>query len=227
MPFSRFVPGLLALLVGAAPAWGVDLSKMERTIAKEPAYQEKPKYCLLVFGPEANKRMWLVVDGNTLYLDRQGSQDLREAIRHPRSSWSGIYLGSLTNSAGTSARAFLDVRPLSTGFLLEFEMDGFIQQAGSDRKERVVFAERPADAPIVHFAGPLTIRWYQKPPAFVADQESDFNTMLGTPGIGTGAFAAVPCCAVPKQARLTAQIEFPHRDPQQPPISKEIRLEDD
>lgn len=70
-------PGLpatiLTLLWAAQPAPGVDLAKLARTIAKEPAYQTKtPKYCLLVFGPEAQARMWLVLDGKILYVDRRG-----------------------------------------------------------------------------------------------------------------------------------------------------------
>ena len=59
-----------------APAAG--LTKIDRTIAKEPAYKSKPKYCLLVFGPEAKTRVWLVLDGDTLYVDRNGNGDLTE-----------------------------------------------------------------------------------------------------------------------------------------------------
>jgi hypothetical protein len=55
-----------------------DLSQIPRTIAKEPAYQGRPKYCLLVFGPEAAHRVWLVLDGDTLYVDRNGNGDLTE-----------------------------------------------------------------------------------------------------------------------------------------------------
>ena len=48
---------------------GADLTKVDRSIKKEPAYQTKsPKYCLLVFGPEAKTRVWLVLDGDTLYI---------------------------------------------------------------------------------------------------------------------------------------------------------------
>lgn len=54
-----------------------DLASIDRTIAKEPAYQSKQvKYCLLVFGPEAKTRVWLVQDGDTLYVDRNGNGDL-------------------------------------------------------------------------------------------------------------------------------------------------------
>ena len=73
----------LTLLVAAtvlllAPlAQGADLAKIERKIAKEPAYQTKaPRYCLLVFGLDAKTRVWLVQDGDTLYVDRSGNGDL-------------------------------------------------------------------------------------------------------------------------------------------------------
>jgi hypothetical protein len=65
-----FLPG------AAAPA---DLTKVQRAIAKEPAYASKqPRYCLLVFGPQAATRVWLVIDGDFLYIDRNGNGDLTE-----------------------------------------------------------------------------------------------------------------------------------------------------
>src|SRR5215831_16607005 len=73
-----FIFALLLASIAAAPAVAVDLTKIDRTIAKEPVYQNKPKYCLLVFGPDAKTRVWLVVDGNVLYVDRNGNGDLTE-----------------------------------------------------------------------------------------------------------------------------------------------------
>src|SRR2546423_1487819 len=71
----------VVLLFGllAAPLTAVDLTKIDRTILKEPVYKSKaPRYCLLVFGPEAKTRVWLVLDGDTLYVDRNGNGDLTE-----------------------------------------------------------------------------------------------------------------------------------------------------
>src|SRR5262245_18710612 len=65
-----------AVLFGQ-PARAVDLKKIDRTIAKEPVYESRaPKYCLLVLGPEAKTRLWLVVDGKTLFVDRNGDGEL-------------------------------------------------------------------------------------------------------------------------------------------------------
>src|SRR5262245_59432160 len=70
------------LLLGAASDGAdhgtLDLSRIERRIGKEPAYQGKPGYLLLVLGPEARHKVWLVLDGKTLYVDRHGTGDLNQ-----------------------------------------------------------------------------------------------------------------------------------------------------
>jgi hypothetical protein len=71
--------GLTCLILCAAPVPAADLTRVDRKIAREPAYRSKPRYCLLVFGPEAKTRVWLVQDGGTLYVDRNGNGDLTEA----------------------------------------------------------------------------------------------------------------------------------------------------
>jgi len=54
----------------------VDLRSKARPICKEPEYSETPRYALLVFGDDAEHQSWLVVDGPTVYLDRNGDGDL-------------------------------------------------------------------------------------------------------------------------------------------------------
>jgi hypothetical protein len=73
---------LLAALVGVltlAPAAGAaDWSRVAPPV-KEPMYQTKaPRYGLLAFGPEAKFRVWVVIDGDTVYVDRNGNGDLTE-----------------------------------------------------------------------------------------------------------------------------------------------------
>jgi hypothetical protein len=79
MRTAVFLSTLVALGLLAVPAAAVDLTKIDRSIRKEPVYQsQNPQYCLLVFGPEAKTRVWLAVDGNVLYIDRNGNGDLTE-----------------------------------------------------------------------------------------------------------------------------------------------------
>ena len=77
MKLSLIILGIL--LACPCPLSAQDLTKIDRRLVKEPAYQTKQvKYCLLVFGPEAAYRVWLVQDGETLYVDRNGNGDLTE-----------------------------------------------------------------------------------------------------------------------------------------------------
>jgi len=73
---SLLANAFLASVILALPASAADLAKIDRKIVKEPAYGSKPMYCLLVFGPEAKTRAWLVLDGDTLYIDRHADGDL-------------------------------------------------------------------------------------------------------------------------------------------------------
>ena len=87
MKTTSFILVTAALLLVATSARAADLTKLHRTIAHEPAYvSQHPKYCLLVFGPEAKTRVWLVVDGDFLYVDRNGNGDLTEPGKRVRFS---------------------------------------------------------------------------------------------------------------------------------------------
>jgi hypothetical protein len=68
---------VLAAVAGRGTAG--ELNKVERRLGKEPAYASKaPRYGLLVLGPGTKDRVWLVKDGDVLYVDRNGNGDLTE-----------------------------------------------------------------------------------------------------------------------------------------------------
>src|SRR5215471_8101971 len=76
---ASFLLSLGIALTCLSPALAGDLSKIEREISKEPKYKtNSPQYALLVFGPEAKLCVWIVTDGETVYLDRNGDGDLTD-----------------------------------------------------------------------------------------------------------------------------------------------------
>ena len=86
------LPALAALAWWPTPPPTVDLAKIDRTIRHEPAYRSKaPRYCLLVFGPEARTRVWLVLDGDTVYLDRNGNGQWQEDNRQYEKHYYGYH----------------------------------------------------------------------------------------------------------------------------------------
>jgi len=71
---------VVALLLASALSPAADLTAIDRAIAREPAYAgNSPRYALVVLGPGAKDRVWLVKDGDTLYVDRNGNGDLADA----------------------------------------------------------------------------------------------------------------------------------------------------
>src|SRR5687768_5807002 len=76
--FARSLLALFALAVCVVYASATDLAAIPRNIVNEPAYQGKPHYCLLAFGKEAKTRIWLVHDGKSAFVDRNGNGDLTD-----------------------------------------------------------------------------------------------------------------------------------------------------
>ena len=180
------------LLIASAMAFSAraaDLTKIDRTIAKEPAYKAKPKYCLLVFGPEAKTRVWLVMDGDVLYVDRNGNGDLTEkGERHVGAKIpEGIkwHIGDILEVDGKTRHTDLRVWRASGSFLLFLRTaDGIHLEVGNEFGA-LPFSNNPKDAPIVHLAGPLTFL-LGSPPKLVRGKDAHFIALVGTEGLGQG-----------------------------------------
>jgi hypothetical protein len=249
-----------ALLLVAAPARAADLAKIERKIAREPAYQTKsPKYCLLVFGLDARTRAWLVQDGDTLYVDRNGDGDLTGADKRVRANGSDlptfeagdIRAGGLTHT-GLSVMQ-LKATPELVGDDREWER---VRKSGpeprvwwvrltaerdaDDRRElpkkisyvvngdgagMLLFADRPQDAPVIHFNGPFTLGLQDRRSRLTPGEKRMLQIGIGPQGLGPGTFAFVLYPdTIPNDAYPQAEITFPAASSGREPIKKEYTL---
>lgn len=233
------------------PATAADLSAVDRTIGKEPAYAGTPRYCLLVFGPDAKERVWLVHDGDTLYVDRNGNGDLTEpgeAVTAPRDKHrdpdetryefkvgelnvGGRVHKELTVRASPVARAGLasDPKARKYGIALLADRpdlggrgtDGRVTQLAGVRygDELLVFADKPAAAPIVHIGGPLQATFSEEKPVLRLDRDNEVLLVVGTPGHGPGTFAEIAYeGTIPDGARPTVEVAFPAARAGDPPV---------
>lgn len=274
MKFCCWLLGLLALV--PLPIQASGLAEVERTIRKEPSYEGKPRYCLLVFGTEAQARVWLVRAGDRLYVDKNGNGDLTEAgecvqmarpspRRFPIQSYDSpeveIVIGGHRwgKLQLTERRLHPKFKPLDEheretwqrfqrvegGIETILEVSELpplprggenpfaarIQQyAGWDSTGQLAFADRPKDAPLIHFDGPLTLRIGDiKPPQWEKTKKSfDFQVEVGTPGVGKGTLAQLSYSRVgakgeildviPQDAYPIAEVEFPAKAPDSQPL---------
>ena len=202
-----------------------------------------------MLGPEARTRIWLVLDGTTLYVDRNGNGDLtedgekvsgtkgdqaiveeavytfavgelRDGDRRHRNVT--LIVTGLSSASKAKTAASSSPRSLSFRLRMEAEIPGFpgatkdghvLQMADSPQ-----FADRPREAPILHFAGPLTVV-VSGQPTFRVNREMELYLGLGTPGRGkeTTVYTAYEG-AVPPAVYPRAEIAFPAQKPGDPPV---------
>ncbi len=256
-------------LVFVAAFWAVsgldaaDLGKIDRTIAKEPAYKNKAKYCLLVFGEQARTRVWLVQDGDVLYVDRNANGDLTEkdervAVKPDGKDYrlfeaGDLHDGALTHTglrimqfrataalAGnadewqriqrqgpepwmwwvqvTAERSADDKRPLPKQIKYVANGDGL---------GMLLFADRAADAPIIHLNGPWTLGLQDRKQRLTAGQSSQLQIGVGTQGVGPGTFCFVLYPdTIPADAYPVADIAFPPKAKGDKPIRRKYTLKE-
>jgi hypothetical protein len=210
---------LCPALVSAA-----DLAKIDRIIKKEPAYQSKPHYCLLVFGPEAKTRVWLVLDGDTLYVDRNGNGDLTEAGERVRLAKRDQDPAPFEETTITTPEGQHQFQVHLFGwFNLKDGREGRVEPslsvswlgqqrygAWGDEQSPLVFAPRPQEAPVVHVGGPLQMGFEVRSPLRKqGDQVYELSAGVGSKGLGQGSFAHLQYNVIPKDDHPVAVLEFP------------------
>jgi len=239
MRIGRCLLPLLVLAIWALAARAADLTKIDRSIAKEPKYQAQPKYCLLVFGPEAKTRIWLVLDGDRLFVDTNGNGDLTgegKCVRvttpnqNPASFEDVAILGSggqTKNKLQLAVFTWFDVKQGKQVSRLEpclsLAWRGRWYGAWGDEQSPLVFASRPQDAPVLHIDGPLQMGFEVRQEHALVKKGKDtyeLNVGVGTKGVGKGSFVHLKYWedAVPKNVHPTAELEFPNKDPGSAPV---------
>jgi hypothetical protein len=236
---------LLALVsaIGALDAHAVEFDKIPRTIGKQPVYQSKsPKYCLLVFGPQSQTRVWLVVDGKTAYVDRNANGDLtEEGERVAQQSDGSFHLGNITEPGGATHKDLqLSIHDRSLFSLSIVTADQGSKTVGKTSPgygdytfPKPQFGDRPKDAPIIHPDGPLSIVPYEEPTILsLFDRQwkhPELRLTIGSPGHGIGS-ATIPDnhtlreCVQGSFYLVQADIEFPIRDRRSSPIKSRQTL---
>lgn len=247
MKKSSLLTALAALVLGVAPAGAVDYTKIDRTIAKEPAYESKPLYLLMVLGPEARTRVWLVLDGDLLYVDRNGNGDLtekRECKEARRIHYANQKEPTFEFHIPEIVEA--DGRTKYSDIYFHVSLDGpkrflwgpyWIEVPGKYRQSTGGgwLAETRQAAPIIHVNGPLTMG-FNKEPVLRRGATVQLDAWIGTPGYGHDRptkvqYESGPAkddqskFGVPSGIHPVAEIEFPSGKPDAKPMRIKATLD--
>jgi hypothetical protein len=219
---------LAGLLCTWAPTTFPDLSKVERTIVREPAYQTAPRYCLIVFGPKADCRVWLVRDGDTLYVDRNANGDLTEpgeslgpttrrefmtvdGEKHVPYRTMTYALGDLTPTGSHDRHTGLELTQYQIGdkpaeVVMSLVVNGITKQYAGWTP---LFRESRELASIVHFGGPMVAQPVRYRSISLSAANPELHLRFGTPGLEKSTFASLGYEAVPEYVHPRAEIEWP------------------
>ncbi len=231
----RYVVAVLACVVSLESATAIDLTKVDRSLKKEPAYQSKsPGYCLLVIGSEAKTRVWLVLDGDVLYIDRNGNGDLTdkgERVEKEKGKLTQFRAGDVLDADGKTKHIGFMVMQLAHKGETLTRVAGMVGgkrmfMAQDDSLGTLQFAARPQDAPVIHFDGALTMGLNVNPQTGKADglvrsaEGEEIYVRVGTPGLGKGTFATIfhQDGGIPDAVHPVAEIEFPNEKSTGPPL---------
>jgi len=190
MNSTRVLLTCVGIACTCANAGATDLSNIERTIGKEPTYRNNsPTYGLLVFGPKATTRVWLVLDGKDLYVDKNCDGDLTGKGERFENDGEGLKGFEVADKSG---KRRYEVTSIS---VLRLEREGkkllmlstnvtvrgkFRQYSGA-----MPSASRQ-DAPVSHFDGPMTLdinrdeKGESKQKFVTGEKPEELNVMIGT-----------------------------------------------
>jgi hypothetical protein len=235
---------LVFVFNGSIVVHGADLGKIDRTIKKEPVYKGKPSYALLVFGLEAKKRIWVVRDGDVLYVDRNSNGDLTDAGERIQGT-----RGVVTRDGAGRQRIAFHVEGITgakgekLGFVYDYYEDRTqgdflflyedfriepIQLTGK-RIQGVTgefdFSSKREDCPVYHFQGPLTFVRVGQTKFAHGEETENLTVRIGTAGFGKGSFAKIETDSVPGDVDPKAEIIFPGKTPADAPIRRTLILD--
>jgi hypothetical protein len=195
-----------------------------------------------VFGPEARSRVWLVLDGDVLYVDRNGDGDLTakdERLEKTHTLQTTYPVGIIPAPHGGGPYSLaVEIKPGGKDQETSYRITcrpptgkGFFQRTDGV----LVFGDNPKAAPVVHFAGPLTLTildWHRplQPRQLVRDgQDHELSILVGTPVFG----GKYPAFATVYQTfrELTGgagypvvEVEFPGKDSSARPIRERTKM---
>jgi hypothetical protein len=199
-----------------APKAASVLDSVKRTIGKEPKYSHKPQYALVVLGTNADAKLWMVEDGETLYLDKNLNGDLTDdgppIARGQTEDLCDYKCRELTPAKGPKHTHFC-LRRWSNGaaedsYGLSLAVDGtkpmYAGWFGT------FWSSSPATVPIIHFGGPLTPTPLDRSSSFVIGSTlGELDLGFCNDGRGKGATSYLSTDALPEDVVPKVEINWP------------------
>jgi hypothetical protein len=200
------------------------LDHIERKIGKEPAYKSQPRYALLVFGASPDSKVWMVEDDKTLYVDKNANGDLTDdgppptpanlaRAKYEKGEGFQFHYGlDAIGPADGSKHTDLIVRRWNYGdpedsYGISVTLNGKVPMYAG--WFGTFWAASPRDVPLIHFGGPMQIKLLRFKELPIHAKGKRLNIGFFNLGRGKSADSRLDIFALPKDAKLTVDIDWP------------------
>jgi hypothetical protein len=203
------------------------LDAVPRAIVKEPTYRTKPGYCLLVFGSADKTPIWLVEDGDILYVDRNGDGDLTEPGKAVRAGGPHRFttladgrlvpyrdlkyrIGSIGPTGGNQHAEFEVIRAQQGHDAPIYVISGMVN--GTSKQYAgwgLSLAPSRDTAPILHFGGLLLPEAVRVDRLKIGKPDQELHVRFYTPGVGRSSTVSLGNEAVPPNIHPIGEITWP------------------
>ena len=209
--------------VAEGPASARDI-ELRSTPVKEPAYVATPKYCLLALDAAADVKVWMVEDGQRLFLDKNANGDLTDdgppiepskARGLGTKQWDSNYEGDAITPGDGSRHTNFDLRRWNYGegedsyglsLLVGGKMHAYAGWFGT------FWSAKRETAPIIHLGGAFTPHPLRMDHIIIGTKLKRFSVGFRNPGSGSGAQSRLSTEALPPGSVPKVQIEWPTAD---------------
>jgi hypothetical protein len=205
---------------------GDPLGGVERKLLKEPQYKSPPRYALLVLGAKGSPVVWMIEDGNTLYVDKNANGDMtddgppipqskvRDSVSAKGRVWDCQYvLDEILPADGSRHTKFRLSRwnygEKEDSYGLSLTVNGRPMYAGWFGTFWSAVRE---DVPLLHLAGTLRPQMLLYKEFVVGQQPSDYRRLgvaFVNPGSRDGAVSRLSIDALPAKTIPIVQIDWP------------------
>jgi hypothetical protein len=219
------------MLVGSSAAGAFaasELERVDRTLVKEPSYDDSPRYLLLALGQESPTMVWVVEDGRKLYVDKNGNRDLTDdgppiepaEVREFNSgpdgaskSWDFDYHLDEFNPSNGPAQSEFQLRRWNYE---NAGQDSYGLSLTLDRKTPMYagwfgsfWGSSPSEASIIHFGAPLTPKMLRYKNLQLRSGLRRLSIGFMAPGLGEASESRLNIDAVAADVVPVLEIEWP------------------
>jgi len=191
----------------------IDFAKVDRRIGRLPALTSKaPRYGLFLFGTQGEKRVWAVVDGDVLYLDRNADGDLTGATERIAGEGRSFKIGDFVDPAtGAVHKAFtITLTDDSVRYTILWRGNAVtFGSYGPEPGSYATLAASPETAPVFVLGTDRPFEFEHWMSGTLArDAVTDFKVYVGHRGSTRGAFTTVKDTFLPPEEYLQAELHY-------------------